>query len=238
MARFFDDYPRFYETSSTGPSKDRNNFRFNVLIHPHRELLRGARVLDFASHDGRWSFAALQMGASHVIGIEPNVHLVQRARESFRLYKIETDRYAFIEKDALSALREQKFKVDVILAFGFLSVLSNQPAFFSLLRQLAPPHILIDTPVTLDRTPSLTLHRFHARALVNGVEIGATTDETCFGEFNLGSVPSRSALALMLDHFGYDCQELEFAIPRGDESKEVSDYLEFTRGAFLASLKT
>lgn len=55
-----------------------------AIIEEHREELNGARVLDIASHDGRWSFAALQVGAAHVTGIAGREHLVTDANKTFR----------------------------------------------------------------------------------------------------------------------------------------------------------
>ena len=51
LVRFFDEYPRFLETSRTGPGLDRLNARYTALIHENRELIDGATVLDLASHD-------------------------------------------------------------------------------------------------------------------------------------------------------------------------------------------
>ena len=67
---FFDDYPLFYETSKTASSKARLNVRHQAIIEANRDILKDARVLDLASHDGRWSFAALKAGAAHVTGVE------------------------------------------------------------------------------------------------------------------------------------------------------------------------
>ena len=75
MECFFDDYPRFYSTSKTGPSRHRLGARHRAIIEGNERLLVGRRVLDIASHDGRWSFAALKSGAAHVTGIEARPHL-------------------------------------------------------------------------------------------------------------------------------------------------------------------
>ena len=56
---FFDAYPRFYETSKTSASRGRLNLRYEAIFGENADVFRGARVLDIASHDGRWSLAAL-----------------------------------------------------------------------------------------------------------------------------------------------------------------------------------
>src|SRR4249919_1385884 len=77
---FFDDYPRFAETSRTAASMDRLNLRYEAIFAENRDILDGARVLDIASHDGRWSLAALATGARSVVGVEARPGLVANAR--------------------------------------------------------------------------------------------------------------------------------------------------------------
>ena len=70
LENFFDAHPRFYKTSSTTPLPNRLNRRYDAIIRAHQEQIRDQRILDIASHDGRWSFAALESDAKHVLGIE------------------------------------------------------------------------------------------------------------------------------------------------------------------------
>ena len=65
---FFDDYPLFFSTSQTGPAPNRLNQRYRACIEWNEPAIRGQRVLDLASHDGRWSFAAIKAGAINAVG--------------------------------------------------------------------------------------------------------------------------------------------------------------------------
>lgn len=56
---FFDDYAQFYTTSESG-SPNRINHRYRVLIHQHKQIINDSMILDLASHDGRWRFAAIK----------------------------------------------------------------------------------------------------------------------------------------------------------------------------------
>jgi hypothetical protein len=67
---FIDEFPQFYSTSQTGAVPNRLNQRYRACLEWNEPVIRGNRILDIASHDGRWSFAALKTGASHVVGIE------------------------------------------------------------------------------------------------------------------------------------------------------------------------
>ena len=85
---FFDQYDRFYTTSQTSPFPHRLNGRHQAIIARNASIISGKRVLDIASHDGRWSFAALQAGAAHVTGIEPRRELIANAHETFAHYGV------------------------------------------------------------------------------------------------------------------------------------------------------
>src|SRR5438067_448859 len=85
---FFTSYPNFLKTSEQGAHLDRLNARHVALIATNKAHIEGKRVLDLASHDGRWSFAALQAGASYVHGIEAREHLVENSEINFSLYGV------------------------------------------------------------------------------------------------------------------------------------------------------
>ena len=139
--RFFDAFPRFIETSATGPWLDRLNARYLGLIHANRDLLDGARVLDLASHDGRFSFAALQNAAQHVTGIELD-HLMRReASENMKVYGVREDRYDFVLGDIFDHIdRVEPF--DVAFCFGILYHITDHMLLLSEIaaRRAAAPH--------------------------------------------------------------------------------------------------
>lgn len=71
---------------STASRPNRLNQRHRAFIAANEVIINGKRVLDIASHDGRWSFAALAVGARHIYGIEAREHLVSNAEGNFRAY--------------------------------------------------------------------------------------------------------------------------------------------------------
>jgi len=147
---FFDAYPRFVDSSETGPWLERLNARYLALIHANRHLLAGARVLDLASHDGRFGFAALQNGAAHVVGIDVKDHLVRAGREHFDAYGIAPERYTFLVGDMFDCLdREAPF--DVVFCFGILYHITEQLELLTRIAEVGPRNVIVDTNVsTLD----------------------------------------------------------------------------------------
>src|SRR5215469_2875247 len=100
---FFDAYPRFFDTSIIAPP-DRINQRYRALIESNVDVIRGCRVLDLASHDGRWSFATYKAGAEYVLGIEARQHLVEGARDNVREYGVLRGQVEFRQGDAVGEL--------------------------------------------------------------------------------------------------------------------------------------
>ena len=154
---FFDDYPRFFETSKTVPFRDRLNLRYEAIFAENRDVFAGARVLDIASHDGRWSFAALKTGAAHVVGIEGRPELVANAEATFQQYGIDRERYRFIAADIFEAVADADMRFDVVLCLGFLYHTLRYNELISHIHRMEPHHIIVDTLVLKNQGPMVKL---------------------------------------------------------------------------------
>jgi hypothetical protein len=231
--RFFDRFPRFYETSQTGATSIRNNKRFQGMIEENIDLIRGLRVVDFASHDGRWTFAALEAGAAYCLGVEPQTPLVDAARETFAHYEVPRDKYDFVALDAVHYLERTDEVFDTAFMFGFITVISAQPSLFALVKRRGIKHVIIDTHITADTKPTLELTTAEVGNLW-----GPVADETVASNTIIAATPSRAALRLMLGHYGYDLREVDWSKYLVDGSDQVEDYAEQRRGTFIASLQS
>jgi hypothetical protein len=220
---FFDDYPRFFETSVTTPYRDRLNSRYDAIFEQHRDVFAGKRVLDIASHDGRWSLAALKTGASHVIGVEGKQHLVDNANENFRHYGIREDSYEFRGGDIHDVLVEEDLDVDVVLCLGFLYHTLRYNELFAGIRKANPQHLIIDTVILPKRKdPLIYIRRDDANK-----EADAVADRFSHGEKVLIGIPSVPGLKMMLKayDFQYEHRSDWGAILRDNPGlKGVSDY--------------
>lgn len=196
---FFDDHPEFLETSTTAASKDRLNLRHVAIIEEHREILSGSRVLDIASHDGRWSFAALQAGAAHVTGIEGRDHLISLANETFASKGVDPSRFRFIHGDAHDLLTAGVGTFDVVMCLGFLYHTLRYPELLAGIRATGARHVVIDTRVLPGGARVVRLIR-------NPKEIDsmAVEDRFSYQGKTLVGTPSVSAVVHMLDSYGLD----------------------------------
>ncbi len=68
------------------------------------EQLAGKRVLEIASHDGRWSFAAVTAGASCVVGVEPRSELIDSAQANLCKDGVDPVRFQFVQADVFDFL--------------------------------------------------------------------------------------------------------------------------------------
>ena len=74
-------------------------------------------MLDLASHDGRFSFAALAAGAARVIGVEVDGDLVEKAEANLAACGVDADRYEFVHRDMFRHFDDLE-RVDVVFCFG------------------------------------------------------------------------------------------------------------------------
>lgn len=208
--RFFDAFPRFVETSATGPWLERLNARYVALVHEHRELLGGARVLDLASHDGRFSFAALQNGAARVVGIELD-HLVREAAlENMEHYGVPRGGYDFVQGDILDQLDEVE-PFDVVFCFGILYHLTDHMLLLSKIAARQPRYVIIDTHVSLLDGAVIELYN----------AFGTTPPPP--GSYIEG-YPTTAALEAMLSYFGWEFEYFDWARSGLAASEHMDDY--------------
>jgi hypothetical protein len=191
---FFDRFPAFYETSETSASRGRLNLRHEAIFNENRDLFEGARVLDIASHDGRWSLAALEAGAAHVTGVEARPELVEHAARNLKECGIDAARWSFVQGDVFEVLKSQEIEVDVVLCLGFFYHTLRHTELLAGMRQTGANSMVIDTEIHRSEEPVMWIGQEHIERQGNAV-----ADELSFGDIVLTgrpSVPSLERLAL------------------------------------------
>jgi predicted nicotinamide N-methyase len=226
---FFDNYPRFYETSLTSPFRGRLNLRYEAIFAENRDLLADARVLDIASHDGRWSLAALETGARSVVGVEARPELVDNAEANLAAYGISADRYRFVCGDVFDVLAKERIDVDVVLCLGFLYHTLRYNELLQRIRGINPRHVVIDTEVLAGRSkkPLVQIRNESAKSQKNAV-----SDEFSHGDKVLTGKPNVRGLRTMLGAYDFEFEGLsDWAglLRDNPDADEVEDYAERAR---------
>jgi hypothetical protein len=243
---FFDEFPRFYKTSQTSPFPDRLNSRYRAIMERNAELIRGKRVLDIASHDGRWSFASLQAGAAHVTGIEPRKELISNAVETFTEYGIDSSRYEFLQGDVFDQIKGKTF--DVVFCLGFYYHTIRHAELFDLIERTGANFVVIDTEVTpmseeladpSNNDPRVVYgNPYGVQMLLDQVDDQqmAWTDSLTRNGFTIVGRPSRQAVKFMAKHFGYETETFnweEYFQSNPEARVSMVDYSEGWRDTFF-----
>lgn len=219
MKRFFDQYEKFYGTSQTSPFPARLNARYEAIIERNREALAGARVLDIASHDGRWSFAALRAGASYVQGIEPRAELIENAHQTFAGYGVSREHYSFACGDVFDVMGEEPF--DVVLCLGFFYHTIRHIELLDKIERTGARLVVLDTEIVpeggaseglCDDGQRQSMPEIGVQLLrepVDNQQMGCADRFTRKGYTVVGR-PSGSAIRFMAGHFGYQVSEFDW----------------------------
>ena len=202
---FFEQFPRFYRTSRTASTTERLNLRYEAIFGENRDIFAGASVLDLASHDGRWSLAALETGARSVTGIEARPELAIAATKNLGEYGYGADRARFITGDVHQVLNTQDFDADVVLCLGFLYHTLRYNELLNGIRRTNARYLIIDTfsPHMMGPVPNVKVITEYADQ-----QGSAAADTYSRGLMVLVGLPNLAAIQTMLGAYGYRIERL------------------------------
>jgi hypothetical protein len=233
---FFDRYPEFLDTSGTASDLRRLNLRHVMMIERHRKLFDGKRVVDIASHDGRWSFAVLEANAAHVTGIEGRAELVDKANKTFADKGVASERFDFIEGDAHEVLAAGVGKVDVVLCLGFFYHTLRYPELLAGIRSTGAKYLIMDTRVLSGVKESV----IRVRTDPTGPEKMAIEDKYSQQGQSLVGTPSVSALENMLAAYDYEVvakMDWRRFLRKRNDVHTLHAYADGSRVTYVARLK-
>jgi SAM-dependent methyltransferase len=234
LVDFFDRYDSFFETSrvgtrlADGTRSPRLSHRYKAIVERNRDLFQGARILDLASHDGRWSLAALDAGATRVVGVEGRHQYIAEANKTFAAYDVPTQRYSFIQGEVPAALAEfEPNSFDLILCLGLYYHTVRHYDFFDQFYRLAPRHVILDTAISPGPN-AVVVFRFDNR----GGEFG-TLPTTAGLPTSISGMPSHEMITMLCDQFRFTWHLVDwrsFGITRWDG---VEDYQNDRRRTYV-----
>ena len=189
---------------------NRLNQRHEFLVRPYVAELAGAKVLDLASHDGRWSFALSSAGAASVVGIEGRADLIEQFADypegdaKDRITLVNGDVY-----DELPKLIERGETFDVVAVYGLYYHLMDHYGLLKLIKQLAPGLVIIDSEFHLSDAPTIRLALESTDSHLNSLAHEAEQEIAPVG------IPSGRAMELMAGTLGYAVEWADWdALPR------------------------
>jgi 2-polyprenyl-3-methyl-5-hydroxy-6-metoxy-1,4-benzoquinol methylase len=229
---FFDRYPEFLEPTRTGASRNRLDKRHEAIFATRPEIFLAATVLDIASHDGRWSFAAVKGGSSHVTGVEARPHLVAAANKNLAALGISPASYRFVQADIFDYLRQGAESFDVVLCLGFFYHTYRHPELLTLIKRRRPKHLIVDSQVTLAEGPTCAVTR--DRVDFQGE---AAAEETSYKGYTYAATPSAALLRDMLIHYDFKVEAVDWTKLKGEILEGIEDYAEGRRVTFVCEAR-
>ena len=216
---FFERFPKFVADGTVGVVGNRLQYRYRAIIDNQRYAFPGARILDLASHDGRWSLAALDAGARHVVGIEGRPHLAEKSREILAGYGFGQDRFKVIIGDCLEVLDElEPDEFDLILCLGFFYHTMQHFRLLTQIRRLAPRLVILDSQLSTEAGPRIQMD------LEDSTYDGTSLPTTPNRPEALAGVPTIDALGMMLEHLDFFSEFVDWESLDLPDWKGVGDY--------------
>jgi len=225
ISGFFDQFQEFYKTSKTTATPNRLNTRYLALIHNNKIFLKNSSVLDLASHDGRWSFAALKNGAKNVMGIEARDYLVSNSFKNMSHYNIPKEKYNFITGDIfneISKIRPNTF--DIIFCFGFFYHTINHMQLLKEIKRLTPKYLILDTSISKFLEPIVLLREDDPNK-----ESDAIGNQTV-----ITGLPSKTGLEKMLKNVGFSYEYYDWHDKGISNWESIEDYRDNLRVSLVA----
>ncbi len=187
---FFDQFPEVYD-SEVSAAPARLEYRYNLLIKNHEEYIRGKHFIDLGAHDGRFSLAALETGATGVTAVEGRMESCKKIVKL--LNKYHPSKFQIINHDLRGGFITIK-QPDVVLCAGLLYHVFDPYHILKCIDQMNPKIIIVDSTVVSGQTlvPLLQLCK------ENEKHVGNTLTK------DLVVWPNQPALEMMFDFFNWD----------------------------------
>lgn len=203
--------------------------RHRLIIDPFQPQIEGARVLDIAAHDGRWSYALAHAGAAEVVGVEARQELIDRfahfPEDVFRDRITLVCNDLFAEIEARVAAGEQ---FDVVALYGIFYHIMDHFRLLSLIRRLRPELIIIDSEFIKADNAMVQVLKEEISNPLNAVTEVAGITQTVVG------IPSRRATQFMAEALGMDLSWVDHALILGEDRRGMKDYFREGRKARFA----
>ncbi|PVA07064.1 class I SAM-dependent methyltransferase [Thalassorhabdomicrobium marinisediminis] len=216
---FFDfiaDLPHYRDHSAPVA---RMNKRFEALIAPFADEISGARVLDLASHDGRWCYAFAGAGAASVVGLEGRQEMVDKFADypdAALKSKVELRVGDLFEGMEAAIARGESY--DVVGVFGILYHVMDHFRLFQLVRKLNPRLVIVDSEFMLRPAPMMMLKTERTSNVLNAIP------QYDGQERAIKAVPSFKAMNWIAEALGYQTEWIDWNARAEDDRRGVSDY--------------
>jgi len=122
------------------------NARIDILLGKQKDAVIGKTILDVGSHMGTFAYAAHQMGARLVHGVDVEEKMVQKCTQLFQDQNIPKSSYGFEVGDVVRFLESTPANsFDTVFCFGMLYYTAEPLRLLQLISRVAKETLLLDT---------------------------------------------------------------------------------------------
>jgi hypothetical protein len=216
---FFDFLKSTTRYAGSKMAVGRLDVRREFLVAPYQGQISGSRVLDLASHDGRWSYALAAAGAREVVGIEARPELIAQFDE-YPPGEIR-DRISFIEGDVfdeLPAMVDRGEKFEVVAIYGLYYHIMDHYRLLKLVSQLKPKLVIIDSEFATYKQPMIKLMYEDTGKFLNTIAHAPGQERAPVG------IPSHAAMEMMASSLGYSTEWANWCDVPPEKRKGLGEY--------------
>ncbi len=231
----------FLYTSRVYATENRLNYRCEMLLTRNLHAIRDKNVLDIASHDGAFSYGCLQLGAKHVVGVEPRSRLVKDATENLTASGYPASKFDFIKEDVFNYLPTVATgQFDTILCFGFFYHTTRQGELLAQISRIKPRYFILDTCVEkfeVSEYELTGLRRGECRAVAGYLAFyyeNPARDVATVSPGGLTATPTESLVEALLGDYGFKFRQLHWSPAEIDNWHGLYDYRNQTAVSYLA----
>lgn len=204
MEHFFNNYSSF--TTKTGLSnyRKRLNQRYKAIIDWNKNYIAKSSILDIASHDGRWAFAALKAHAHHVTCVEPRKNHIKWIHANMKENGADPLKYTIIQgdiHDELEKFKERQFHMVFCLGFFYHTI--EHGFILRHLKRMQPDYMVFDTTIAPGKNKAILLNWEKSN---NGLCAYDENNNNC-----LVGRPTRAALEDMFKWCGYEWKYFDWS---------------------------
>ena len=209
----------FVDFSGNERNPNRLAERYKRIIAANIDHIKGKSILDLASNNGRWSYAACAAEAARVQGIEGRLEEVQIAEKLIAKYDY-TNKCSFEMGDIYDWLfSNQDKRYDTVFCLGIYYHVLDHYMLLRLMARLQPECIIIDSGFVRTFDIMTHIHFEDPARHLNALPAYPDQKSELVGSISLGM------MLQMAWNCGYSCEPVIWDPKEVEDKSAVQDYM-------------
>lgn len=194
--------------------------RYKRIITSNTAHIKHKNILDLASNNGRWSYAALGAGAKHVVGVEGRKEKIKESIGIFNELNVDKSKWDFENGDIFDYLQEYKdFRVDTIFCLGIFYHIMDHHRLLMLMARTKASTIIIDSAFVRSFRNSVHVQLEDPSAHRNALPKFRSQKSEFAGFVSLG------LMIQMSWNLGFTCRPISWSPADLSDKLSVQDYM-------------